>query len=45
MNINILKKIPNFKGVINFKYAFDSFWAGKLLDLKDKHILKKYEFE
>ena len=45
MNTNILKKIPNFKGVINFKYAFDSFWAGKLLDLKDKHILKKYEFE
>ena len=43
-NINVFKKIPNFKGVINYKYAFDSFWAGKLLDLKDEHILKKYEF-
>ena len=44
-NINLLNKIPNFKGVINYKYAFDSFWAGKLLDLKDEHILKKYEFK
>ena len=44
-NTNILKAIPNFKGVINFKYSFDSFWAGKLLDLKDEFILKKYSFE
>ena len=44
-NLNISKKIPNFKGIINYKYAFDSFWAGKLLDLKDEHILKKYEFK
>ena len=43
-NINMFKKIPNFKGVINYKYSFDSFWAGKLLDLKDENILKKYEF-
>ena len=45
MNTIIFKKIPNFKGVINYKYAFDSFWAGRLLDLKDEHILKKYEFD
>ena len=44
-NTNILKAIPNFKSVINFKYSFDSFWAGKLLDLKDEFILKKYSFE
>ena len=45
INKIIFKKIPNFKTVINYKYAFDSFWAGKLLDLKDEHILQKYEFQ
>ena len=44
-NVNLFNKIPNFKGVINYKYAFDSFWAGKLLDLKGEYILKKYEFK
>ena len=44
-NEKIFKKIPNFKGILNYKYAFDSFWAGKLLDLKNEHILKKYEFK
>ena len=44
-NKNIFSKIPNFKGVIDYKYSFDSFWAGKLLDLKDEYILKKYEFK
>ena len=44
-NVNIFKIIPNFKGVINYIYAFDSFWAGKLLELKNEKILKKYEFK
>ena len=39
-----LKKIPNFKEVISYKYIFDSFWAGKLLNLNDESILKKYRF-
>ena len=39
-----LKKIPNFKEIISIKYIFDSFWAGKLLNLNDESILKKYQF-
>jgi len=39
-----LKKIPNFKEIISYKYILDSFWAGKLLNLNDENILKKYQF-
>ena len=39
-----LKKIPNFKEIISYKYILDSFWAGKLLNLNDESILKKYQF-
>ena len=41
----IFKNIPHFKDVISYKYVFDSFWAGKLLDLQDNKILKKYQFQ
>jgi len=44
INKIMFTKIPNFKAVIDYKYSFDSFWAGKLLDLKDENILKKYQF-
>ena len=41
----LYKIIPNFKEVISYKYVFDSFWAGELINLNDNNILKKYSFE
>ena len=40
-----IKYIPNFKEIISYKYAFDSFSAGELKNLNDEKILKKYLFE
>ena len=36
------KFIPNFKHAISYKYVFDSFWAGELINLNDENKLKKY---
>ena len=40
----LIRKIPNFKGIISYKYVYDSFWAGQLINLNDSNILKKYQF-
>ena len=45
VNHGIIKNIPHLKDVISYKYVFDSFWAGKLLDLQDNNILQKYKFQ
>ena len=44
VNGGILKKIPNFKEIISYKYVFDSFWAGELINLNDNNKMKKYLF-
>ena len=44
INRGFFKIIPNFKEVISFKYVFDSFWAGELINLNEDNILKKYQF-
>ena len=44
INRGLIKNIPHFKDVISYKYVFDSFWAGKLLNLHDNKILEKYHF-
>ena len=44
VNRGLIKNIPNFKEVISYKYVFDSFLAGGLINLNDNNILKKYQF-
>ena len=44
VNRGLIKNIPNFKDVISYKYVFDSFLAGELINLNDNNILKKYQF-
>ena len=41
--INFLKKVKYYKGVISYKYVYDSFLNGQLLDLNDKNIFEKYQ--
>ena len=44
INRGLIKNIPNFKDVISYKYVFDSFLAGELINLNNDNILKKYQF-
>ena len=44
VNRGLIKIIPNLKEVISYKYVFDSFWAGELINLNDDNILKRYQF-
>ena len=44
INRGLFKNIPNFKNIISYKYVFDSFWAGELINLNDGTKLKKYQF-
>ena len=44
VNRGLIRNIPNFKDVISYKYVFDSFLAGELINLNDNNILKKYQF-
>ena len=44
VNRGLIKNIPNFKDAISYKYVFDSFLAGELINLNDNNILKKYQF-
>ena len=42
-SIKFLKKVKYYKGVISYKYVYDSFLNGQLLDLNDKSIFEKYQ--
>lgn len=42
-NMKFFKKIKYYKGVISYKYIYDSFLNGLLLDLSDKDIFDKYK--
>ena len=44
-NIKYLSKIKYYKGVISYKYIYDSFLNGQLLDLNEKEIFEKYKME
>ena len=44
-NIKFLSKIKYYKGIISYKYIYDSFINGQLLDLKEKEIFDKYKLE
>ena len=44
-SIKFLKKVKYYKGVISFKYVYDSFLNGQLLDLNDKSIFEKYQLQ
>ena len=44
-NINILNKAKCYKGIISYKYIYDSFINGQLLDLNEKEIFEKYKLE
>ena len=40
-----MKKVKYYKGVISYKYVYDSFLNGQLLDLNDKSIFEKYQLQ
>jgi len=44
-NKKFLNKVKYYKGVISFKYIYDSFLKGQLLDLNEKEIFEKYKLE
>ena len=44
-NKKFLNKVKYYKGVISFKYIYDSFLNGQLLDLNEKEIYEKYKLE
>ena len=44
-NIKFLKKVKYYKGIISYKYVYDSFLNGKLLDLDDLEIFNKYKLQ
>ena len=44
-NIKFLKKVKFYKGVISYKYIYDSFLNGQLLDLTEEEILNKYKLQ
>ena len=44
-NIKFLSKIKYYKGIISYKYIYDSFINGQLLDLNDKNIFEKYQLQ
>jgi hypothetical protein len=44
-NINFLKKVKYYKGIISYKYVYDSFLNGKLLDLDEAEIFNKYKLQ
>ena len=44
-NKKFLNKVKYYKGVISFKYIYDSFLNGQLLDLNEKEIFEKYKLE
>ena len=39
------KKVKFYKGVISYKYIYDSFLNGQLLDLNEEEILNKYKLQ
>ena len=41
-NIKFLKKVNYYKGVISYKYIYDSFSNGQLLGLNEEEIIEKY---
>ena len=43
--IKFLKKVKYYKGVISYKYVYDSFLNGQLLDLNDKSVFEKYQLQ
>ena len=44
-NIKFLNKVKYYKGVISYKYIYDSFLNGQLLDLNEQEIFEKYKME
>ena len=44
-NIKFLKKVKYYKGVISYKYIYDSFLNGELLDLNEQEIFNKYKLQ
>jgi len=44
-NIKFLKKVKYYKGIISYKYIYDSFLNGKLLDLDNLEIFNKYKLQ
>jgi hypothetical protein len=44
-SIKFLKKVKYYKGVISYKYVYDSFLNGQLLDLNDKSVFEKYQLQ
>ena len=44
-NIKLLKKVKYFKGIISYKYIYDSFSNGQLLDLGEQDIFEKYKLQ
>ena len=44
-SIKILNKTKYYKGIISYKYIYDSFINGQLLDLNKKEIFEKYKLE
>ena len=44
-NIKFLKKVKYFKGIISYKYIYDSFSNGQLLDLGEQDIFEKYKLQ
>ena len=44
-SIKILNKAKYYKGIISYKYIYDSFINGQLLDLNEKEIFEKYKLE
>ena len=44
-NIKFLKKVKYYKGVISYKYIYDSFSNGQLLDLNEEEIIEKYKLQ
>ena len=44
-NKKFLKKIKYYKGVISYRYIYDSFLKGELLDLNEQKIYNKYKLD
>ena len=44
-NIKFLKKVKFYKGIISYKYIYDSFSNGQLLDLNEQKIFEKYKLQ
>ena len=44
-NLKFLKNVKYYKGIISYKYIYDSFLNGKLLDLDDLEIFNKYKLQ